>query len=655
MVTLPPGAGIAAGGLAKTSSTSVSSVTEQLASWRKLDRNGMACAHCHAPDAFDLALFNFTDETIKRRAVFHVPEADADRIVQLVKHVRQTKSIRPRDPVEDRPFQPGGRVLPGATSAERDFEFGRTLLTKLPTLMGAPIDTVDKARAARDEILNWDLRRNQIGVPFPRWAEDGFHDANRGTMNDWLPEVPTLPPAEKMAALFALHDTYIADPSPRNLWLIQAFNEQHGRTPSLEGFTPTGVAAEFFGTKHSAMLFAQHLLRMEQEGVPIASAIGQPVILSADYRPFHPFFKVGDFGNNTAPDMNLMPPTEVARLTGGRNTTDGFRRMFNREILQQWWVLGWTFQGGQQAIANWHEYFPQSLVGHRGAAQPYMLHRVFATTTMQLHRSLSGRTTRNGISRESDLLSFWDSGELPGFTYTQNGTVVFHNADHRAMFETLSRNVVRMQLMLLKDAADARCAAAQPYATATNIARFQDNAERWIAGGATVAPSAVALDRALVATAYAAEERLRRGCGSEPAAGGGSGLTVQVFNDTAFTTEVARFVTGGDRVRAVPPAQATATNVSMRFSGRIEPRFSDSYRFSIDGPDNNDTRIWVNGQLVTEPGRRVAVALPAGQAVEVRAEFTRISGRKDWFNALVWESAKELPRAVQSTQAYPAP
>src|SRR5579885_3658246 len=56
-----------------------------LVSWRTPGgKFNSACSSCHAPDAFDLARFNFDDTTIRRRALAHVGQADATKIVALV-------------------------------------------------------------------------------------------------------------------------------------------------------------------------------------------------------------------------------------------------------------------------------------------------------------------------------------------------------------------------------------------------------------------------------------------------------------------------------------------------------------------------------------------------------------------------------------------
>src|SRR5438128_12593656 len=83
-----------------------------LVAWRTAGgKFNSACSSCHAPDAFDLAQFNFDDATIRRRALAHVDSDHATKIVALVHATRRKYHLTPIDPMTARPFQPGGSVL----------------------------------------------------------------------------------------------------------------------------------------------------------------------------------------------------------------------------------------------------------------------------------------------------------------------------------------------------------------------------------------------------------------------------------------------------------------------------------------------------------------------------------------------------------------
>src|SRR5579862_1231443 len=103
---------------------------EGLAVWRTPDHNELACAFCHSPDGIEIASYNFGDEDIHRRAVPHLGNAGADKIVSFMHAVRRKYHItKLLDPMLNRPLQPGGEALPGKTSAARDLAFARELQT----------------------------------------------------------------------------------------------------------------------------------------------------------------------------------------------------------------------------------------------------------------------------------------------------------------------------------------------------------------------------------------------------------------------------------------------------------------------------------------------------------------------------------------------
>lgn len=61
-------------------------IAEGLEVWRKpgIILEDAACNDCHAPDALDLAFFDFGDDNIMRRAEPHVGNEDAQKIVGLI-------------------------------------------------------------------------------------------------------------------------------------------------------------------------------------------------------------------------------------------------------------------------------------------------------------------------------------------------------------------------------------------------------------------------------------------------------------------------------------------------------------------------------------------------------------------------------------------
>ena len=117
-------------------------IARGLVAWRKPGAINYkaACANCHGPDGYELAMYNFDDTDLRRRAKPHLSASDAEDIVTLVHAVREKYGIKKLlDPMKDRPFQPGGEVLPGATGSRTRPGFQKTRLAtsgmrwKIPT------------------------------------------------------------------------------------------------------------------------------------------------------------------------------------------------------------------------------------------------------------------------------------------------------------------------------------------------------------------------------------------------------------------------------------------------------------------------------------------------------------------------------------------
>lgn len=121
------------------------------------------CASCHAAgDGFDLALFNFSDTTIIRRALGHVDSSTSQNIVAYIR----TLGVPPVAE-ETRIFQPGGEPLAG------DVEFA-------VSLFGRDAWPEELSTA---ELLGIDPRGMRIAVPLPIWSDEGSN-------LDWMPDAP---------------------------------------------------------------------------------------------------------------------------------------------------------------------------------------------------------------------------------------------------------------------------------------------------------------------------------------------------------------------------------------------------------------------------------------------------------------------------------
>ncbi|MEM9188886.1 MAG: c-type cytochrome [Myxococcota bacterium] len=247
-----------------------------LAALRTPDRFGTACANCHSPDAIELAAIAFTDDDILRRGLQHVDPDTALDLVDYVHALRKRYGITDPCSKDWRPFQPGGEVLPGATTTERELAFVEVLRERNYLLLREPIASLEMAKAAAEELRQTNLRDLPIGVAFPRWSEDGFHGEAHASYNDWMPgagRVPTNP-----AEWYALHDAYLANPTIQNLANIdnnleemteQSYADSKGREIQRDyaaRYNAYGWVENSLLIKHESVLLGAHFFRMALTG-----------------------------------------------------------------------------------------------------------------------------------------------------------------------------------------------------------------------------------------------------------------------------------------------------------------------------------------------------------------------------------------------------
>jgi hypothetical protein len=643
------GDGIAASGLKRArAATADPEFANLIRHWRKPDANGMACAHCHAPDGIDLALLKFDDAAIRRRAQPHLDAITVEGVVKLINLVRKLNNITaPKDPLEFRPFQPGGQVLPGATFAERDYNYLLALRMSLPTLANGRIDTAEKAYKAKAELLAYNPRKHPIGIPFPRWAEDGFHGPQHATVNDWLPERPQVgkTPADS-AALFALHDAYISDPSPQNLWAIQnAYGKitQAAVFPDEVGRTLTDGAKSWSGTKQSAMMFGQHLLRMEHQGLDDSAArLGLPIMNSPTNEAFDPFFGLGNFGNHSVIGPTDIPSGFLAGLRPESRTPEGFGKMLSTEgLLVEWWVLGWTFTPALTHTANWYEYFVQSIGGGRSSGQTMPTHQALIAWVMAMHRTFTPQLDRGGGAVLLKHMFTLNRNGAPGAdlaTVDHWGNRVWHIADHRDGYVTLTHNFIRMVLLLQMAETQTQCAAGgfNQGVIGGDERREYFLRSSWLTGAAAADPANAAFDRDLVNRGMLAYEQSRNNC-IAPVESNGSGPTVRLYSDASLAVPIPSTWTPNNERFAIYSAgcnvldNAPAGTVFQRsqapydfatfvVEGRVTARYTGMHTFAAGNFNGNHFTITVNGQVVNQNGTRaVPVQLTAGQEVSYRA------------------------------------
>jgi hypothetical protein len=141
----------------------------------------------------------------------------------------------------------------------------------------------------------------------------------------------------------------------------------------------------------------------------------------------------------------------------------------------------------------------------------------------------------------------------------------------------------------------------------------------------------------------------------------GSGIQGQYFsNMTLAGTPV---VTRTDPTIAfswgegAPAAGVPVDGFSVRWTGQIKPRYSESYTFSTISDDG--VRVWVNGQQVinnwTDHGPKEDIGTPiflnAGQRYDVVMEFYENGGGAT--AKLFWKSPTQVREIIPRTRLYP--
>jgi len=106
-----------------------------------------------------------------------------------------------------------------------------------------------------------------------------------------------------------------------------------------------------------------------------------------------------------------------------------------------------------------------------------------------------------------------------------------------------------------------------------------------------------------------------------------------------------------------PDSTVGADTFSVRWTGQIEPLYSQTYTFYVTSDDG--ARLWINGQNVIDnwidqAARETSgsIALSAGQRVDIRLEAYENGGLAA--AKLAWSSASQPKQIVAQSQLYPA-
>ena len=144
-----------------------------------------------------------------------------------------------------------------------------------------------------------------------------------------------------------------------------------------------------------------------------------------------------------------------------------------------------------------------------------------------------------------------------------------------------------------------------------------------------------------------------------PLLGTGTGLTGNYFNGMNFETNVLTRVDETIDFNwevSSPDAAINNDNFSVRWTGAIEPLYSENYTFYINS--DNGRRLWINDQLIIDKwvgdwGTEYSgqITLEAGQQYTFKMEyFEEVGGA----NAkLEWESTSQPRQVIAITQLYP--
>ena len=151
------------------------------------------------------------------------------------------------------------------------------------------------------------------------------------------------------------------------------------------------------------------------------------------------------------------------------------------------------------------------------------------------------------------------------------------------------------------------------------------------------------------------------GDSNAPEGGEGNGLKGEYYNNKDFTN---RAITRTDANiefnwgSGSPDPSIGRETFSVRWTGRIEPLYSETYTFQTDTDDG--VRLWVNNQLIIDKffnqGRTKhtgTLTLSAGQQYDIRMEYFEDGGNAS--AQLSWSSASQTLEVIPRSQLYSEP
>jgi hypothetical protein len=145
-----------------------------------------------------------------------------------------------------------------------------------------------------------------------------------------------------------------------------------------------------------------------------------------------------------------------------------------------------------------------------------------------------------------------------------------------------------------------------------------------------------------------------------PAAGSGTGLKGDYYDNmdfTAFALSRTDATVNFDWGSGSPDPSIAADTFSVRWTGQVEPLFSETYTFKTTSDDG--VRLWVNGQQIIDNWTTHAptddtgnIVLSAGVKYDITLEYFENGGGA--VIKLYWSSASQSEHIIPQTQLYPS-
>jgi len=147
----------------------------------------------------------------------------------------------------------------------------------------------------------------------------------------------------------------------------------------------------------------------------------------------------------------------------------------------------------------------------------------------------------------------------------------------------------------------------------------------------------------------------------QPSSGSGNGLSGEYFADTTLTSSLlARtdLAVDFDWAAGSPAPSVPADNFSVRWTGEVQPLYSETYTFSTTTDDG--VRLWIDGQLLidqfvtqVETTHTGQISLVAGQRYDIRMEYLEVDGLA--LAQLGWSSTRQTAETIPTSQLYSDP